>query len=203
MRPSRLPHLLRGSAAAAVATFTALLSHVAADGEMPGWLGVLVPLLLSMMVSVVLAGRRLSLLRLSLSVTVSQFLFHTLFVLGAITPSGMALGHQHGAPLELPAAVGDLALVAPDAGMWLGHALAAGATTLLLYRGERATQQLLHAARTVVGWVVAVLARALVLPVEARPRAARPAPEGDVRSHIALRVVHQLRRRGPPVFSIL
>lgn len=202
MRPSRLPHLLRGSIAASVATFTALLSHVAAGGDMPGWLGIAAPLLVSAMAGVLLAGRRLSLLRLSVSVSISQFLFHTLFVLGAITPVGGMSGHQHGAPLALSPATGDLIAV-PDAGMWLGHALAAAATTLLLYRGERAARQLLYAARTVVMRFVGLIAHALMVPVDQPPLVAPRSFEGPARAGVGLRVVQQRRRRGPPLPSAL
>ena len=200
MRPSRLPLLLRGGVAAAVATFTALLSHVAAGGEMPGWLGIAAPLLLSAMVSVLLAGRRLSLVRLTVAVSISQFLFHTLFVLGAITPTGSMTGHQHGAMLALPLASG---IAMPDAGMWLGHLIAAAATTALLHRGETAVRQLLRLARSAVGWVVGSVARPLTLPVVARPKLAPRGFASDPFAHIALRVVGRVPRRGPPVLSTL
>ena len=49
---------------------------------MRGLLGVVVPLALSLFVSVLLAGRRLSVIRLGVSVIASQTLFHSLFVLG-------------------------------------------------------------------------------------------------------------------------
>ncbi|MGO1539958.1 MAG: hypothetical protein ACTHW3_11405, partial [Leucobacter sp.] len=65
---SRLPHLVRGSSAAAIATFAALFSHVIGGGAMPGLVGIAVPLLLSLMVCILLAGRKLSLTRLSISV---------------------------------------------------------------------------------------------------------------------------------------
>ncbi|MDR2997573.1 MAG: hypothetical protein LBU78_05595, partial [Microbacterium sp.] len=96
MRPSRRPAVIRGFAAASTATFVALAAHVTAGGAMPGPLGVLAPWLLSLMVCVLLAGRKLSALRLSISVIVSQLLFHGLFVLGMITPTGTIGGHVHG-----------------------------------------------------------------------------------------------------------
>ena len=76
MRPSRLSRVARGGVAASVATWAALLSHVAAGGAMPGWLGVAVPLVLSVAVCTALAGRHLSLVRLAVAVTASQLLFH-------------------------------------------------------------------------------------------------------------------------------
>ncbi len=57
---------------------------------MPGAVGILVPWVFSFMISVLLAGRSLSLIRLGISVAASQFLFHVLFVLGTVTPSGVS-----------------------------------------------------------------------------------------------------------------
>src|SRR5690606_16871403 len=83
MRTARMTRVARGSAAATLATFVALLSHVAAGGAMPGWLGVAAPWMFSILVCVPLAGRRLSVLRVTAAVVVSQALFHVLFVLGS------------------------------------------------------------------------------------------------------------------------
>lgn len=79
MTQARGQRARRGSAAAVFATFVALTSHVIGGGAMPTPMGLLVPLALSTLVCVLLAGRRLSLPRLSLSVLVSQSLFHLLF----------------------------------------------------------------------------------------------------------------------------
>lgn len=81
---------LRGAGAAGFATFVALTSHVIGGGDLPSAMGVVVPLALSTMVCVLLAGRRLSLPRLSLSVLASQSLFHLLFSIFA------PIGRTHG-----------------------------------------------------------------------------------------------------------
>lgn len=104
MRPPRVPRALRGGAAGTVATVGALLSHLAGGGTLPAVLGIAVPWVLSLVVCVLLAGQRLSLLRLTIAVAVSQTLFHMLFVLGApptsaggVPAGGMAggmAGHQ-------------------------------------------------------------------------------------------------------------
>lgn len=79
--------LIRGVAAGTLATFVALFFHVAAGGHAPVLLGVVLPLVLAVFVSVVLAGRRLSLLRLSASVGISQSAFHWIFdAAGSSTP---------------------------------------------------------------------------------------------------------------------
>lgn len=153
MHSSRRPAVLRGFAAASVAIFAALAGHVTAGGAMPGPLGIGVPWALSFMVCVLLAGRRLSVIRLSISVLISQFLFHVLFVLGTITPTGAVGGHVHGAPLVLPATDGVSAAAAADGMMWTGHALAAVTTILVLHRGEQLLLALRVLAERSVRWV--------------------------------------------------
>ena len=103
MRPPRLPRALRGAAAGSVATIGALLSHLAGGGTMPGLGGVAISLTLSLVVCTLLAGQRLSLLRLTAAVAISQSLFHSLFVLAArpaptlVLPASATGGsHMHG-----------------------------------------------------------------------------------------------------------
>lgn len=195
MRPTRRPHVIRGLVAASIATFVALASHVWVGGAMPGMLGVAVPWILSVMVCTLLAGRCLSLLRLSVSVVLSQLLFHVLFVLGAITPQAALGAHEHGGALVLPM-TGAGALVPEDAGMWASHALAALVTVLLLHRGEQTVHALSRVAAEVVAWARRIVAApaAVPSPVVVRRRwATKSAP---------LRrdpLFSAMRRRGPPL----
>ena len=185
---------MRGFAASSVAIFTALAGHVTSGGLMPGMLGIAVPWVLSFMVCVLLAGRRLSVVRLAASVAISQFLFHVLFVLGSITPQGGLRPHVHGVvPLSFG---GDASPLLPqDAAMWLGHAVAAALTIAALHRGELIVCALLTVARAVATWlaraVPAVDAMRIVTPIRRR-WAVLTAPR--------VREVHlgALRRRGPP-----
>ncbi|GAA2870323.1 hypothetical protein [Microbacterium arabinogalactanolyticum] len=194
MRPSRRVPLLRGFVGATIATFVALASHVWVGGDMPGMLGIAVPWLLSLTACTLLAGHRLSMLRLSASVIISQLLFHVLFMLGSITPQGGLRPHVHGAvPLSFG---GDAPPLLPqDAAMWLGHAVAAALTIAALHRGELILRALLTVARAVATWlaraVPAVDAMRIVTPVRRR-WAVLTAP--------CVREVHlgSLRRRGPP-----
>ena len=196
MHESRKPAVLRGFAASSVAIFAALAGHVTAGGSMPGALGILVPWMLSFMVCVLLAGRRLNAVRLALSVGVSQFLFHVLFVLGSITPAGATGGHVHGAPLVLPESGGIVETVAAGGMMWFGHAIAALATIVALHRGERLLIALRDLAQQSVRWlqrrVDAVLA----------PQSLRPAPRPTLRVEIAVLrsafLLSTLRGRAPP-----
>ncbi len=107
MFSSREPlRLVRGAAAATVATAVALTGHVLGGGLVPAFLGVLLPWWLSVAVCTVLAGSRFSLPRMALAVVGSQALFHGLFMAGTpsdpsahlVAPPGDHLGHgvHHG-----------------------------------------------------------------------------------------------------------
>ncbi|MEV8267475.1 hypothetical protein [Microbacterium sp. NPDC076911] len=202
MRQSRAPRVARGVVAASVATFVALLSHVAAGGAMPHWLGIGVPWVLSAMVCTVLAGRSLSLLRLSLSVAISQFLFHTLFILGSTSSAGeAATGHVHNAVQLLPVGASAESVVPADAAMWIGHGVAALITAAALYRGERAVMRL----RTLAGYAVSWVRRRIQLPVALAFTAplARPAADRSAWHVSSVPQRSALQYRGPPVLSTL
>lgn len=200
---SRLPHLVRGSSAAAIATFAALFSHVIGGGAMPGPVGIAVPLLLSLMVCILLAGRRLSLMRLSISVIASQTLFHTLFVLGTPTPGAamqnMPAGHHHGHGMMQMPAVSEhtITLVHGDTVMWISHLIGALVTVAFLYRGEQTIHRLRAVAEQLVAWVRHRLTNPIQLPVRAAPTRVRPT---EAKGWTVLPQIHAstLSRRGPP-----
>lgn len=141
MASARSTRTLRGVVAAAFSTFVALFSHIVGGGMMPGVLGIVVPLVFSVFISVLLAGRRLSLFRLTLSVAASQYLFHTLFVLGTaqgVASSSAVGGHAvHGAPVVIDAAALPMShgvLAGPE--MWFAHGIAAVVTIATLHWAE-------------------------------------------------------------------
>lgn len=196
MIPSRKAALLRGFVSASLATFAALAGHMTGGGQMPGPLGILVPWTFSLMVCVLLAGRKLSTIRLSISVAISQSLFHLLFVLGTIEPSAPTSGHVHGAAIVLPSGAGITETVAADGAMWGGHLMAAILTVAFVHRGERMLLALCALAIQVVLWVRRRVDAALrapeLLDVEdpgASPRHRRPR---------ASRALATLRGRAPP-----
>lgn len=204
MRRSRAPRALRGLVGASVATFVALLSHVAGGGAMPGWIGIAVPWVLSAMVCTLLAGRALSLVRLALAVALSQLLFHTLFVLGLVAPSaatagmGTHAGHgSHGAALMLTMPATTIPVVPSSATMWLWHGFAAVITVAALYRGERAILGLREFATALVAWATRTLASFdAPVPLSAgRTRATGLSP----RPLSAGPALSSLQRRGPPL----
>ncbi|TFB93544.1 MULTISPECIES: hypothetical protein [unclassified Cryobacterium] len=154
---TRGARLVRGWLTASIAVFVAAFAHAAAGGNRPGALGTMLALVFSGLVCTFLAGKSLSLFRMSASVLVSQFLFHVLFGLGGGT--GVALtvvaGSHHGSVTVIPdphAAMGSMGLTSSgtavaasaqmDAWMWLAHVGAALVTIIALRHGEAAFRML-------------------------------------------------------------
>lgn len=194
---------VRGVLAASAATLVALASHLAGGGDLPSWLGVLVPWVLSLPVCTALVARRLSLPRLTISVGASQLLFHLLFQLG--TPAGTlqaANPGTHGAhgdmaPLTMSGAPLQAELMHGGPQMWLWHGFAAAVTVIVLHRGELLLRRLRElggrmASWLLRGWVVAGHALTFVAPARSRVRAETFRP-----LHPGPRIT-PLLRRGPP-----
>ncbi|GAB2704987.1 hypothetical protein GCM10027071_19040 [Microbacterium marinum] len=170
---------------------------------MPGWVGILVPLVLSVVVCTVLAGRRLSAWRLTLAVMASQFLFHNLFILGTVSASPMPMRadrHMHGS-VVMP----DMGMTAPasvvpqDVWMPMMHAIAVLVTVAALYRGERMFNRLREIAMILVAWVRVLLPALVVLPVEGCSQLV-PAAAVPVRRKRSP-LVWSAARRGPPLIA--
>jgi len=188
---TRWARVLRGVLAASTATLVAALSHFLAGGVAPNAVSVAIILTFSTLISIALTGRRLSLLRLSAAVVLSQFAFHALFAtIGGATGSvAHASGHAvHGA-IELVPSIAHHT----SAGMWFAHALAALATIVVLRRGEAAFWGMHEAALRFL--VVAFAPLPLVAGVRApHPFVARVTPR-------RLFLIGALQLRGPPVVA--
>lgn len=206
MASSRQHRAVRGIAAASVATFVALLSHVLGGGDMPGVLGIAVPWALSLPACVLLTGKRLSLWRLSISVAVSQVLFHTLFVLDTPTTGAPMTTHgAHGAQMAMPVAdpSAHTAAMHADPTMWLWHGIAAAVTIAIVYWGEQALMRLRQLAAQTIAW-----ARQVLTPMPAPIPAPAPVERlvslywspASLSGDAALA---PLRRRGPPLLNTL
>lgn len=205
---ARQRRALRGSAAASFATFVALTSHVIGGGSLPTIMGLIVPLVLSILVCVLLAGRRLSLWRLCVSVSASQALFHLLF--SVFAPTASAPGavnaierhgmHHGGAGGLMPGPMADS--VAPSQAMHshaslpmlLAHLVAAVLTIAMIYWAEQLPAALAEFARLVIRALVPVLAVIRSIPDGplSQPAIAEVVPRtlGVLRSPVL--------RRGPP-----
>jgi hypothetical protein len=165
---------------------------------MPGWLGIAVPLVLSVAVSTVLAGARLSVWRLSIAVGLSQVLFHTLFVLGAPSPRTSPHHHAHGAVTLAPSDAVAAVESHPHSAvwMWIMHGVAVLATVAVLAFGERAAHTLREVAITLFEWVRRCIPRVVVVSPGSGPNLSPVAatPPRPKRSPL----VHSVTRRGPP-----
>ncbi|WP_439594285.1 hypothetical protein [Microbacterium sp.] len=183
---SRQLRALRGTAAAAVAVWTASVSHTFGGGDAPSpWIVVVVTVLAAPF-AVLLAGRSLSLLRISITVVLAQLLLHVTFALTAgLDPA--AGGHVHGAAHALG---GTLDLV-PDPVMTGAHVIAAIVTILVIARGE-------WMLRAIAAGLVRLL-RPLVVILARTAHAVPAAPvEEPARARTSIRP-SDVSRRGPPV----
>lgn len=199
MSSTRANRVLHGLVAATFSTFVALLSHVAGGGTLPGLLGIVTPLVLSLPVCVVLAGRRLALARLSGSVVTSQLLFHALFVLGASSGAVAASTGAHaGHAGHVEIATSGTAALA-GVSMWGAHAVAAVVTIAVLHRSDVVLTRFADIARfvaTVVLRVALLLTPVRIAVVDAR------IPDLVIAPRRALHAVGAVSRRGPPLLSI-
>ncbi|WP_293695811.1 hypothetical protein [uncultured Agrococcus sp.] len=195
---------LRGAITASFATFVALMSHIAAGADVPGALGIIVPLAIALPVCTLLAGRKLSLLGLSASVVVSQLLFHALFMFGTATLTIQSGHAHHGAPIAAETvaqgsgAVHDHShfLFADSPAMMLAHALAAAVTVAGLFYGEVALRAILRIGRRVMGFARAAL---VLVPVPEKPDALSiPIVTEQPREPAAKELLPVHAYRGPP-----
>lgn len=209
---ARVARLCRGLLAATFSTFVALVSHVLAGGALPGVSGIAIPLVFATSACMLLADLRFSWLRLSVSVAVSQVLFHTLFVVGTASSAvvqlsdpaagGMHAGHAGHAAMTITASGESMAHAGHAGGwMWLAHIAAAVVTIATLHRGEAVLAQLKGALGRLVALVVVHVTRLLVLPT--RPRPALPAADGAWAPLILSVVSSGVVRRGPPAPSLV
>lgn len=188
---NRQLRLLRASAASAVATVVAAVSHTFAGGAAPHPLLVVSVAVFLLPLAAVLIGIRPSRARTMLTVLVSQALFHALFqLLGAPTSAapGPSGGHTH----QLPALGPLIPAALPDAAMLAGHLLAAAVTVALFWRGESTV-------RTIASWVRALLRRPVRAVPASHPRPSAPAHDPHPTIHAV--VTASVSRRGPPVFA--
>lgn len=202
---SRGARVVRGFAAAGVATLVAALFHMAGGGQAPSALALTLSLVFSSLASIVLVGRRVALWRVTLSVAVSQFLFHALFTLSpSASFSGMPMGgHLHagmhltlvpGAGTAPAAMTAGPTFLGEDVWMWLAHAAAAALTIAVLLRGERT---LLAVARFTFFRLRRFVDRvAAVAP--ALGRVSTPIDTVPATLHGVESLIGALRHRGPP-----
>lgn len=187
-------------------------------GALPSAMGVVVPLALSLLVCVLLAGRRLSLVRLSLSVLASQTLFHLLFTVftpaaGSHGPANAVERHaahhtgQTGTSASMPAMSESMPYSMPggsaDAGMHshaspmmlMSHLVAAAVTIAMIYWSQVLPAKIAGFVRQVLHALLPTMVRLTSVPSGPKPhlRVVEILPRhlGVLRSPVLT--------RGPPV----
>ncbi len=194
---TRFERVARGGIAALVSVFVAAFSHALAGGQFPGIGGLLLSLSLSTLVCIALAGRKLRLAGLSVSVLLSQGMYHWLFggMSGAAISTSVTsqVGHSHLADSSLQVSA---AHAHASTEMLLAHMFAAAVTVLVLVFGERTV---LAIARVAGRFLIPRIARASDPELPASP--ARPAIRlsQTVRTRLDLLDHSGLRHRGPPI----
>jgi hypothetical protein len=197
---TRWARVLRGWTAGGFATLVAAISHAIAGGSFASTLGLLLALMFSGVTCMALAGRRLSLARLSISVLLSQFAFHLVF--SAISAGGGQvignIGHHGGGYLLISGnqAAMNMTSIETSGWMWLAHVLAAAVTIAALRFGEAAFWGLRDSARMLVAaiWRGIPAAPAFVAATDAGPVASR-----SIAPRIQRGFLEAVRYRGPPV----
>jgi hypothetical protein len=206
---TRWARFARGLFAALASTFVAACSHTFAGGSTPSVVGLALCLAFSSILCVLLAGKTLSLGRLSLAIGLSQFAFHGAFsLLTDARPMPAAPGlvagfarHAHGDMLQFAAgspAMPALAVMPPDATMWLGHAVAAVATIAAFRFGEGAFWSLVRLGTMAISRLLPTLPPAWFSP---RPKLSAVAVDrGSLPRRLTV-FFSALRHRGPPTAS--
>lgn len=199
---TRWARFVRGWLTASVAVLVAALSHTAAGGASPAPISLVLALAFSGMVCVALAGKKLSLPKLTVSVVLSQVLFHALFGLGGASSARMtATGHHGSGAVVIGSA--DTASVVPAEGMhdmgwmWIAHALAAVITIIALRRGERAFWSLRDFAWLTLVAIVRTLGIIVTLPRQ-RAHVLAVLAHGFIATDRDI-LLPPMRHRGPPL----
>ena len=199
---SRWARVARGLVTAVISVFLAAFSHIVFGGALPGLAGILLSLAFAGVICVLLAGQTLSRLRLSVAVFASQFTFHAFFsLLIDATPAGATVvntTHEHLVPPVLfliPAPSLSAMPMSSALTMWLGHAIGALITIVVLLHAERAFWGLSEVATLMLArlfaFIVPITRSATPgLPTLETERAALP--------HYRSALVDVQRDRGPP-----
>ncbi len=213
---SRAVRTARGAFGALAATLLAAVSHAVAGGVMTA-AAIIATTLFALPLCVLLAGKIGSLWRLTIAVSVAQFVYHWSFAgIGAsgfgasgfgasgfgmngsneaVSPHAAHLGLLTSLPFTPNAGTAGFAAQA-DAWMWAAHALAAALTIALMHRGERAFMHLMRLLRSAVPVRVPAAIRLPVRPAILEIFTAAPARVTPV-------FLSAMSHRGPPTASAL
>ncbi|GAA3631051.1 hypothetical protein GCM10022200_12360 [Microbacterium awajiense] len=181
----------RGAIGALVAVLLGAAAHTIGGGAAPSPGVVAAVALLAWPFAVLLAGRRLAGWRVAATVLIAQLFLHVAFTLVGHGTAAVASPAGHHGAVSLALLSGPS--VAPDASMTAMHVVAAAATIVVLYSGERMLRALARGMRSVFARIGAIAA-----PVAGGPLAATTAP---VTAPAFLLALSSLSRRGPPALA--
>lgn len=196
---TRWARFVRGWVIAVFSTVVAALSHSLAVGTSPSVLAIVLSLAFAGIACVGLAGKRLSLWRMSASVAFSQLIFHGIFSsMSGPFPASVALGHVHDAAQT---SVALLAATHASHAAWhsaplmvIAH-VGAGLLTLAILRyGERAYWGLVDTTRMLIR---VLFAAAPDVAVGAAPLVRVTARTTFIPSDLGV-LLSVMRYRGPP-----
>ncbi|MBH0053901.1 hypothetical protein I6E74_06930 [Salinibacterium sp. SWN139] len=184
---TRAMRVLRGSLAALFATFAAAISHQIAGGVAPSLFGIGVSLVISVAICTLLAGRTVSMVRLSAAILASQGMYHTLFS-SMLAPEGIA-------PHDMAAMTFDFSSAAQtaDSAMSLSHLAAAVITILMFTYAEVALWGLFDTARVFLSRLLSSTSLTTIHVLEFRV-----VPGATPATPLGARVLSIMRYRGPP-----
>lgn len=203
MNPRAL-RLLRGAVVTGTAVALASTAHLAAGGDAPGLAGLLIAFVLGTALGTALLSRaRLTLVRTAAVIVVGQWVFHTVFAWGSVTPTPVAPtapdAHAHDAVSPL-----SFSLSAPDAlhehgatTMLLAHVVAGLLSLAVLLAEQRLLDRVVAVARRAVARVLEFGSSAVVLPI--LPRVSAVCAQRRPRVAPAC---SPSRPRGPPALAL-
>lgn len=186
---SRWARFARGWLAAAFATFVAAFAHTVAGDQLPSPVALLATLMLSATVCVLLAGKSVSLVRLSAGIAISQAIYHLVFAAGGTSTVLVSTSHH-----ETALVITDAAAHAHGS-MWIAHTLAAVVTVLAFRYGEGAFWGILSTTRSLFQ---AILGTLVTAPTALGVTPARAVEAATRRPLLSVLLLSPLRHRGPP-----
>lgn len=200
---TRRAQVSRGLAAAALSTCVAALAHSVANGHAPSGVAVALSLAFSSLLCIAIAGRRFSWQTTTLSVLLSQLLFHGIFTLEPSSSQGTAaasLTPPHSAtPIHQIVPGGPSAPPVLHGDMVLTHLAAAVITIFYLIWVQGTMTALGRTLRLRLGALLSLLGS----PLDAPHLPSNSATPGETRPRGDRRMATTISYRGPPAIPAI
>ncbi|MBH0116277.1 hypothetical protein I6E52_05410 [Salinibacterium sp. NG253] len=186
--------VLRALIVAAFSVFVAAAAHVFGGGSMPSWVALVLALTFAALISIPLVGKRMSLPRVAVAVTIAQTFFHTVFaVIG--NPGNVVAQSSGHHDLAFTVVAGSINHGAHGVGaMTAGHIVAGIITIVALRQGVTALS-------SIAGRHLRQLFSTRVVPVVIRRTVVASAVCRDEIMATLQSLRSVVSRRGPPTVS--